>query len=147
MRAASSWSTMASTPGPWLRISGIGRSRTRRATPKWTPNASMASGRIDWKPGCSNLDWAVWRPITLLGRHQFDFEFAPDRGSSALHGVELHLVVIGIQKPDNLRPAGVHPAGHLGFGNPLLLHRLFDLPGEHALDRVGGHLVVNALFF
>jgi Phage integrase family len=47
MATVSSWSTMGLIPAPSRHISGIGRSPTRPAIPRWTPSALMASGRTE----------------------------------------------------------------------------------------------------
>jgi hypothetical protein len=65
---------------------------------------------------------------------QFDPQLAADRACRAAQSAERHGRVVWIEQAVELSAVGTHARGHGGLGEALRLHRLPDLPGEHALD-------------
>lgn len=110
--------------GGHLARAGAGRNLS--SSPCWSFPAGGSPRRLI-RPRCSPNAWSCQR----------DVKAAADSGGSSLHGVELHLLVVGIEQPVKVGAARAHAACHLHLADALLLHGLGNLPSEHALDRVG----------
>ena len=78
--------------------------------------------------------------------HQLQANFAPHHGSGLLQRAQRYGIVLRIEEPVEGRAAGVHPAGHLGFGEAFFLHGGFHLSGDDTLDRICAGRLIDAFF-
>ena len=91
------------------------------------------------------------RPNTTLRAsgqlNQNELEAATNSGCRSLHCVKLDFVVLRVEQFVEVGAACAHAPRHFDLGDALLLHGLFDLPREDALDRVVGCVFLKPLGF
>jgi len=89
--------------------------------------------------------WACGSRADLKPSDQFHSELTADSQRCALHRVQSDAGVCWVEEAVKRATAGMHPDGHRGFGEAVLLHGGFDLIGEDLLDSLGLGLFENAL--
>jgi hypothetical protein len=75
--------------------------------------------------------------------HQLKAEFTLNKRRGALESINCQ-VTLCLENSVNLRPACVHPLGHLRFANAPLPHFLGNLPRNYASYRLCFRSLVNA---
>src|SRR5436190_20086392 len=71
--------------------------------------------------------------LRFISLHQFEAEFPSNNRGGLLKSRQGNGMVSGIEQPVERGAARVHAPCHLGFGETLLLHGIFNLPRDHAL--------------
>src|SRR5450759_1129440 len=68
--------------------------------------------------------------------YQFQTELSPNCGGGALHGVQRHARILGVQQAIERSPAGLHPLRHGRLRKTIFLHCSLDLVRQNLLERL-----------
>src|SRR5450759_46754 len=68
--------------------------------------------------------------------YQFQTELSSNSGGCALHGMQRHARILGVQQAIERSPAGLDPLRHRGLGKTVFLHCGLDLVRQNLLQRL-----------
>src|SRR5208283_2664054 len=112
----------------------------------FVPDSHVSPRLNDTPTETEKVDGSHGQRFSDRGLDQFQPNAVAYSHGSALHGVKLYFIVLGVQQLVQMSAAGSHAPRHLCLGDALLAHGLFHLPCQHPLNGVVGRVLVKSLF-